>query len=241
MMSEKKLSIEELKQVWDYNPHTGVFTWKIRPVRNSRVRVGDEAGIAKSTSESGEMHRYIGYKKVVYTAARLAWAFTYGKWPSNRMTFLDGDGLNTRIENLRVSRGVHEGKHDHTTPEGRAAYLKAHRAQNKDHYRNADLKKTFGITLAQYTEMHDAQNGVCAICEQPERAMRGSEVKKLAVDHCHSTGKIRGLLCVSCNVMIGLSADKPPLLRKAADYVEDHQRLAEAPLPDNVIKLKEAR
>jgi hypothetical protein len=240
-MSEKKLSIEELKQVWDYNPITGVFVWKIRPVRNSRVRIGDEAGIAKPKGDSGEMHRYIGYKKVSYTAARLAWAFTYGKWPSNRMMFLDGDGLNTKIENLQVSRGVHEGKHDHTTPEGRAAYLKAHRTQNKDHYRDKDLRKTFGITLDQYNEMLAKQGGVCAICEQPERSMRGENVKLLAVDHCHTTGKIRELLCSRCNPMLGYAGDSVDILAKSIRYIEKHQDLAEAPLPNNVVKLKEAR
>ena len=187
------------------------------------------------------MHRYLGYKRVVYTAAQLAWAFTHNKWPSNRMMFLDGDGLNTRIENLRMSRGVHEGKHDHTTPEGRAAYLKAHRSQNRDHYRDSDLRKSFGITLDHYNGMLAEQNGVCSICDQPERSMRGENVKLLAVDHCHSTGKIRELLCSKCNPMLGYAGDSPELLEKAAAYLRKHQRIAEAPLPDNVIKLKEAR
>ncbi|HMD54364.1 MAG TPA: endonuclease domain-containing protein, partial [Phycisphaerae bacterium] len=199
--------------------------------------------IAKVTSSGGEMHRYLGYKKVAYTASRLAWAFTHGKWPSNRMTFLDGDSLNTQIENLGISRGVHEGKHDHTTPEGRSAYLKAHRAQNKDHYRDKDLRKNFGITIDQYNEMLANQGGVCAICSQPERSMRGENVKLLAVDHCHSTGEIRQLLCSRCNPMLGYAGDSSDMLRKGADYIDkhQHQRLAEAPLPNNVVKLKEAR
>jgi len=235
-MTVKKLSIDELKQVWDYNPETGTFTWKIRPVRNSRIKVGDEAGRITNTG-SGE-HRYIGYKRLSYNASQLAWAFHYNEWPVRRLTFIDGNSLNTRINNLRISRGVHEGKHDHTTPEGRSAYQKAHREQNRDYYRNADLKKTFGITLDDYTEMHNAQNGVCAICSQPERSERGGKVKLMAVDHCHSTGKIRELLCSKCNPMLGYAGDMPELLEKAAAYLRKHKQLSEAPLPDNVVKLK---
>ena len=74
-------------------------------------------------------------------------------------------------------------------------------------------EKRFGITLEIYNEMLVDQNNVCAICKQPETAYdsRLKLVKKLAVDHCHSTGKIRGLLCISCNTKLGwyeLSKDK---------------------------------
>jgi len=60
------------------------------------------------------------------------------------------------------------------------------------------------------------QNGVCAICRLPPTGRR----KYLTVDHCHLTGRIRGLLHVKCNSAIGNLNDDPELLRSALDYLE---------------------
>lgn len=80
--------------------------------------------------------------------------------------------------------------------------------------RSAYLKRTYGISDEDYHEMLEKQNGKCLIC--------GSESidRKHAVDHCHKTGKIRGLLCDSCNRGLGMFKDNPESLRKAASYVE---------------------
>lgn len=83
--------------------------------------------------------------------------------------------------------------------------------------RNFRLKKEYGITLAEYEAMLTEQGGVCFICGKSE-----SDWGSLAVDHCHKTGKIRKLLCFSCNTSIGKFNDDPALLRKAADYLEAH-------------------
>jgi hypothetical protein len=66
-----------------------------------------------------------------------------------------------------------------------------------------------------FDRLNEEQGGVCAICEQPCRTG-----KRLAVDHDHQTGHVRGLLCRTCNSGIGLLNDDPDLLRKAADYIE---------------------
>jgi hypothetical protein len=74
------------------------------------------------------------------------------------------------------------------------------------------------------------QNGVCAICRKPETTYRKSHIKgsdpvlrRLSVDHCHTTKKVRGLLCGNCNHSIGKMKDDPALLRAAADYLEKGQ------------------
>lgn len=87
------------------------------------------------------------------------------------------------------------------------AWRKANPAKRKD----IALRSRFGITLADYNAIAKAQGGVCAVCCQPA---------VLAVDHCHSTGKVRGLLCMPCNTAIGQFRDDPALLRAAALYVE---------------------
>lgn len=83
--------------------------------------------------------------------------------------------------------------------------------------RRSALKSKYGMTLEEYEEMFDQQGGVCAICEQQE-----PQNKLLAVDHCHQTGKIRGLLCSLCNTAIGKLNDDPRLVLKAADYLLAH-------------------
>src|SRR6185437_14192734 len=61
--------------------------------------------------------------------------------------------------------------------------------------------RKYGVTHDDYMEMLAKQNGVCAICNLPERS---AKTAALSVDHDHSTGKVRGLLCVRCNAMIGM-------------------------------------
>jgi hypothetical protein len=76
------------------------------------------------------------------------------------------------------------------------------------------LREKFGIGLYQYETMFEQQQGKCFICSNEEQE------KNLAVDHCHSTGRVRGLLCGPCNQAIGLMKDSPALLIKAAQYLE---------------------
>ncbi len=86
------------------------------------------------------------------------------------------------------------------------------------HY-NSYYKKTFGITLAQYDEMMLAQGGGCAIChEQPTK-------KRLAVDHDHATGEVRGLLCFSCNIAIGHFRESKDLLEATLSYLNKDKGL----------------
>ena len=93
-----------------------------------------------------------------------------------------------------------------------------HRQKYPEQSRNAKLKKNYNITIQQYEMMLKSQNGVCAICSQSEieKDNKKGKIKRLAVDHNHLTGEIRGLLCVNCNRGIGHFQDNSELLRKAA-------------------------
>jgi hypothetical protein len=83
------------------------------------------------------------------------------------------------------------------------------------------LKHEYGITLVEYEMLLAKQNGVCAICQQPEKTLdkKNNSLRRLAVDHCHTTSKIRGLLCFYCNTGIGKFGDNPQLIERAAEYV----------------------
>lgn len=64
--------------------------------------------------------------------------------------------------------------------------------------------------------MFAEQNGCCAICGDHQ----SNQARSMAVDHCHETGRVRGLLCMKCNTGIGKLGDSPELLRKAIAYLE---------------------
>lgn len=83
----------------------------------------------------------------------------------------------------------------------------------------------FRMTCAEYDKLFFVQGGLCAICGQPEnKKAKNGKAKRLAVDHSHATGKVRGLLCHRCNVSLGNFEDRSDLLRLAADYLEYHAK-----------------
>jgi hypothetical protein len=103
----------------------------------------------------------------------------------------------------------------HTKLSTKEAHYKAHRKHS--------LKK-YGLTPEGYDELLHLQDGVCLICRQTEtREMiknRESE-NLLVVDHCHTSGKVRGLLCHSCNAGLGHFKDRTDLLFAAIKYLEE--------------------
>lgn len=98
------------------------------------------------------------------------------------------------------------------------------------HYSRSRWWKDYGVDAHDFAAMSAAQGDVCALCKKSETIVDGASrrVKSLALDHCHTTNKLRGLLCSSCNRAIGLLKDDPELMRKAADYVEGYRLKHEA-------------
>lgn len=74
----------------------------------------------------------------------------------------------------------------------------------------------YGITHNEYLGLLAAQDNSCAVCEVPAEELE----RRLAVDHCHITGAVRGLLCTRCNMGLGYFRDRSEVLRKAAEYLE---------------------
>jgi hypothetical protein len=109
-------------------------------------------------------------------------------------------------------------------PEKFAQRNKNWRIKNADKLRWYEVSRKFGISQAEYSDLYESQNGVCAICRNPETATRNGVVRALAVDHCHSSGRIRGLLCSNCNTGIGKLKDDPNVIRRAAEYLDKKDR-----------------
>jgi hypothetical protein len=123
--------------------------------------------------------------------------------------------------------------HQISSSTDRIAYNKANRAANRDHYRGKDFIKKYGIDFAEYQRMLIEQKGVCACCERPESRMTDAgELRMLSVDHNHTTSAVRGLLCSSCNLVLGYACDDVTVLQKAIAYLQKHG------LPSNVVKFE---
>lgn len=96
-------------------------------------------------------------------------------------------------------------------------YNKAYKRANAEKVRNQKLMNTYGITSENYDSMLSEQGGGCAICGSETSRSRAS--RHLHVDHCHETGRVRGLLCNSCNTGLGRFREDHEILARAAEYV----------------------
>ena len=104
------------------------------------------------------------------------------------------------------------------TPEKEKAYHRDYYRRNREEMRTRALERhartRYGLSRADIEAMREKQEGKCLLCGRTPKV-------PLHVDHCHATGKVRGLLCGTCNQAIGLLRDDPVLMRAAAKYVED--------------------
>ena len=100
----------------------------------------------------------------------------------------------------------------------------ARQIQNPGMERARNFQRKYGLTIDQYNEKLKNQNEVCAICGEKETSVdpKTSGARRLAVDHCHDTNKIRSLLCWRCNATIGKVKEDVELLKKMIAYLEFH-------------------
>lgn len=109
------------------------------------------------------------------------------------------------------------------TLEGQARRHAASHKWNKESRLEYDLRKRYGIGLEEYEALIEAQENRCAICKVAAPTLAEQADRRWNVDHCHTDGHVRGLLCNRCNLGIGKFADNPDLLRAAANYVEQNR------------------
>lgn len=95
-----------------------------------------------------------------------------------------------------------------------------HRRECKLCVKDKQLHRKFGVSLKWYTKQLASQGGVCDICKLELDSKR---YKHLAVDHCHTTGKVRGLLCTTCNTSLGGLKDSPQNLLNAINYLDKYK------------------
>lgn len=113
----------------------------------------------------------------------------------------------------------------HSDPEKTREKDRNYRLKNARNCRSNSLKYRFGITADDYDVMYDKQQGCCAICGIHSSDYTNKTKLRLHVDHCHTTGMIRGLLCNSCNTSLGGFKDSEDVLNKAIAYINIHTKL----------------
>jgi len=126
-----------------------------------------------------------------------------------------GNTTETRIGNLRCGRTKSCGCLQLRKGSEAPAY-KHGRSQTKEYDIELHMKRNYGVDISGYNKMLENQNGVCAICKS---SAPNHHKKRLNIDHCHVTGRVRGLLCDACNRALGLFKDSPDLMLKAITYV----------------------
>lgn len=152
-------------------------------------------------------------------------------WEKNKETLLAKQRARNRRayeknkQSYRARSKSWKAKNPERMRELQKAYVDRNRDRLKDYYRQWYLANKgraqvtarrlklakYGLTLETFQDLVATQNGTCAICAEP--------MKLPAVDHCHRTGRVRGLLCRKCNSGIGMFMDDPSLLQRAINYL----------------------
>ena len=111
--------------------------------------------------------------------------------------------------------------HKKTGNRSNAYCSECHKENCKKRYHSKTMKQKraekaimYGLSVQQYLEMYDKQEGKCAICNRKPHTKRG-----LHIDHCHKTGEVRGLLCHGCNIGIGNFKHSTDLIKNAIEYL----------------------
>jgi hypothetical protein len=135
------------------------------------------------------------------------------------------DGLAYRCKDCCRTAYNERYRNDPSFREQRAEYTRQHYEKNAEK-RRTDRRKNlnrYGITTDDFEKLLESQHGVCAICGDPPKATNQlSQKTRLAVDHDHETGRVRGLLCDKCNTGLGQFKDDPVRLMSAINYLEKH-------------------
>lgn len=119
-----------------------------------------------------------------------------------------------RCRSCKQTHPASEFTIDRTMAAGLASYCKSCNSSRLVTHR-------YGLTPEAHQELYEQQDHSCAMCGTHESEAPGA---KLHVDHCHTTGDVRGLLCSNCNRAIGLLQDDPVVLRAGIEYLKQHSK-----------------
>lgn len=137
------------------------------------------------------------------------------KWCPTCKDFRDASSFN-------LDRGSKDGLQAYCK-DCRAKQQRSDYAKDPRKYIDRQYLYNYGIEAAAYRKLLEEQNGVCAACGNPELPRRKTvSATRLSVDHDHTTGKVRGLLCSNCNTALGLLQESPERILALLTYLRTH-------------------
>jgi len=128
----------------------------------------------------------------------------------------------SKCKKVKLLSEFHKRKKDYTGTCGWCKECMNNRPYDKQGNHRRQLKYKYSLTMDDYDKLSAQQNNVCAICNKPETVKNQWGIIRLAVDHNHTTGEVRGLLCNACNRALGfLDVDHcgVPIVEKVIDYL----------------------
>lgn len=136
----------------------------------------------------------------------------HGLLPLEKVTFRQSNGPNApKSKYCKQCLSINQIRRNRLNP-----------SRVKLNNKKTKLKKLFGLSYDEYLHLKNTQNNLCLVCNMPESDIdkRTMLPRELSVDHCHTTGKVRGLLCKTCNLGLGYFKDSPQLLERALLYIK---------------------
>jgi hypothetical protein len=125
----------------------------------------------------------------------------------------------TKEQNARYFQRLSPAKREQRRIKERA-WRKANPDKARAHNRWSRIKHRYGLSKAEWLALFFAQENCCAACRSPiPKSKRG-----WVTDHSHFSNKVRGILCLQCNVILGMAKDDPSHLRNLAQYLEENER-----------------
>jgi hypothetical protein len=125
--------------------------------------------------------------------------------------------------NVEQSRATLREWH-HANKNKKSKSFKNWSEKNQQRIRGNRLMRQYGLSNEDYIAMYESQLSLCAICNESQQGItKDGEERFLCVDHCHKTGKVRGLLCARCNAGLGQFQDNPEFLINASKYLVQTQ------------------
>lgn len=211
------LTVDQLQAELSYNPETGVL-----------LRRRSQQPVYLERTKSGPRIEVGGTRMYAYKAVLALWL---GRYPEpHEYRHIADDAHDLRAVTFKRRRG--DGRKDcalcgkdvildhfHRNPQRkdkRGSYCVDCVRQLSQKWSRTATVGQYGMTEQEYEDMAAAQGYKCRICERPAANERYG---KLSIDHCHSTGVVRGLLCMYCNTALGKFRDNPRVLLRAAQYL----------------------
>lgn len=122
-------------------------------------------------------------------------------------------------ESMRRQRAANPDKFRERSRELYKKNVEKYREKSRKAVRKHRLKTKYNMSVEQYEALVTSQGNKCAVCKTSDMG----HAKEWSVDHCHKSGKVRGLLCQPCNTALGLAREDPAILRALANYIEVHK------------------